>query len=299
MTHTPEHPAGLTGDPRADADALIAGAGGTAPPQDEPGVIGGFDGGIAQGATIWPGWAQNLGVGLPPTAMSSAPLYREGDQFSWLRAKPLEERIRIQDELLALGLTSSVIPGEFDDGTLTGMRTLMTLANRNGERVEQTIGRLRSLEAQGLLRPAEKEPVFNFVSREFLPPDPATIDEDIRSMVGKMFAGTDIEVSDEEVASLRRQFTGLLREQHFNEEQQRLSEEHVGFQAQVASAEGRNVNLEVDAVPQVDAGARFRELFAERFKPKTDAIDQMGVDDQSRQLTQEGLSRVMQFALGR
>lgn len=308
MVHTPDHEMTVGelaagGDlasrmQRIVADTVAAAEASRQRPDDDP-FIGGVSEDFAVGAATVPGirggeipaFRQDfLTPGTPAT-------FRRSD-LEAIAAWPLEKRSRLILQMQKAGLVSDNMNARWWGPDVTqSLGEALSFANLNG--ITDPFQAVNVFGSQKAAAEKKAKPTFNFVSREFLPPDPAAIDEEIRGLAKKMFAGTDIELSDEEVAHLRSQFEGLSREQHFAAEQQRLSEEHVGFQAQVAAAEGRNVNLEVDAVPQVDAGARFRELFAERYRPKTDAIDQMGVDDQSRQLTEQSLGRVMQFATGR
>jgi hypothetical protein len=211
---------------------------------------------------------------------------------------PIEKRSRLLLQMQKAGIVSPDVSPRFWTSEVTdALGEALSFANING--ITDPFQAVATFGAQKAAAEDRAKPDFNFVGRDFLAPDPVAIDEDIRGLAKKMFAGTDIELSDDEVATLRGQFEGLLREQHFAEEQQRLSDEFTAFEANAAAAEGRPFHGTVDAVPQVDARARFRQRFEDRFKSKLDAIDQIDVDNESRQLTEQNLARVMQFATGR
>jgi hypothetical protein len=211
---------------------------------------------------------------------------------------PIEKRSRLLLQMQKAGIVSPNVSPRFWTSEVTdALSGALSFANING--ITDPFQAVATFGAQKAAAEDQAKPDFNFVGRDFLPPDSATVDEDIRGLAKKMFAGTDIELSDDEVASLRGQFEGLLREQHFAEEQQRLSNEFTAFEANAAAAEGRPFHGTVDAVPQVDAAARFRNVFEERFQPELDAIDRINADDENRELTGSALSRVIQFATGR
>lgn len=279
--------------------AQYAGSAGAAKAEDP--YVGDFPEGFTAGGTstssIRPDWAgpqfqQDMVIPGRPAR------FRQSD-LTAIQSWPVEKRARLVLQMQKAGLVSpNVDPRYWNPKEFTKpLEEALAFANANGiDDPFQAVGMYGVSQAETT---KQNRPTFNFVSRDFLPPDPAAVDASIRDLAKQMFQGTDIELSDEEVQQLRGQFEGFLREQHFAAEQQRLSEEHSSFDAKVASAEGRKVDVNVDAVPQVDAEARFRQLFEERMKPKTDAIEQMAVDDESRQVLAGSLGQVMQFATGR
>lgn len=279
--------------------STIARVGSGSQQTDDP-LLGGVSEGFSTGEVTVPGIRGDQVPAFRQDKFSpgTEAIFREKD-LERIAAWPIEKRARLILQMQKSGIVSpDVSARRWDpDAIEEPLKKALTFANFNGI--------TDPFEAVGMYGTAKAEfdqkarPTFNFVERDFLPPDPESVDQDIRKLAKDMFAGTDIELSDEEVATLRGQFEGLLKEQHFAQEQQRLGEEKTSFDAQVASSEGRTFEGSVPAVPQVDAGARFRNVFEERYQPELNAIEKMGEDNVQREATGNTLSRVLQFATGR
>lgn len=289
----------FTSDMNAWADRVITNQRG----DDKNPLLGPTDGdlpeGFETGAVTVPGIRGNE---IPEfrqdtVAPGTAATFRKSS-LDDIAAWPEQKRARLVLQMQRAGLISPQTNTRFWNKDISdALKDALTFANVNG--ITDPFEAVGVYGSEKVAADQQARPKFNFVSRDMELPDPEGMREEIRGLAKKMFAGTDIELSDEEVEQLRGQFEGLLKEQHFNAEQQRLGEEKTSFDAQVASAQGETFTGSVPAVPQIDAAARFRNVFEERYQPELNAIDKMAEDNVQREAATSTLSRVMQFATGR
>jgi hypothetical protein len=241
--------------------------------------------------------------------------YYQGAATALLRSMPAEERARLQELMLAVGLTNSVIRGEIDDGTVSGFERLLGIANRRGERWQTSITRLRRALDTGAIENVgpggagggggagvmDVRDPFRFVEQEYLPPDPAEVRNSIRELAKQMVP--DVELDDAEVDYLRSQFESFGKEQFEASEHQRLHDARAEYDASAPIDEGDtdpdDVIVRSEGVQQVSAADRFREYFEKRYGPNIERREGQEEELGRRQVTSANLSSLMAFATGR
>lgn len=272
----------VTGD--AFMDQLIAGVMeslGDGQSQLDP--IGGYWNGPAN-------LPEDVSRNQPPGSQLLDP-YVDGDEIRLLRGLPAEVLARLQDTLVAVGFIGEILPGEVDDATIAGFTRLLAMANRNGERWAHTVGRLqRKLDSGELVDRTPIDP--GNVSMEYLPPDPAEIRNSIRSTAAQIVP--DIELSDEEIESLRVEFENLGRQQY--DAAQGLAQARADARAVAAETGEDQV---VTGPPQVNAAVRFQELLEERFADNIRRREMTEEEIERRQMTGGVLSGLLTIATGR
>lgn len=185
--------------------------------------------------------------------------YFDGDEYNVLKSLTTEDRVRLQDQLMAIGLGTGMVPGEVDDNTVQAMSRLMTMANRSGTGWQQTLNRI-STNPQMQEQMREEEPVFE--AQPYLAPDIATIAQEIKGLFRDRL-GRDPD--EYEMAQLSSELTGYDRMAHQRE--QELAE--LRFDQQ--NTEGVQEPGEVRAV---DPASRFREFFEKQYANELDFIEE-------------------------
>lgn len=211
--------------------------------------------------------------------------YSKGDETVVWEGLTLEDRTRLQDQLVSFGLAKSVIPGEFDDGTMNGITSLLGLSNRAGTHWRGTLGRLQSLQDRGLLDKAGSEKA-EFDTPTYLAPDYATLAQNVKSMF-RQTLGRDPDQS--EMANLTAELEGW----------------HKGaFDAQVGAQRQDFDNRQADGeqaggtVRQVDPLARFQEAFESRYANEIDFVEDKAEAVETRENIEQGVGTLSQMSTG-
>lgn len=220
--------------------------GGGLPEQE---VIGGFYGGGQ------PGGGPDGGIPYAP-GMAPDPYY-EGEEFDILRGLTTEDRVRLQQQLVAVGLASGVVYGEIDggpsSGTVGAMRSLLAMANRAGEEWTATLGRIAT-------NPAMQEDAKEFDPTPHIKPDYATISQKIKQTFREAL-GRDPDKY--EMQQLAGELTG------FYELEQEAATEFETLQFEASQTPG---SQPVEAVQQVDPMSRFTEMFESKYANELDFV---------------------------
>lgn len=230
--------------------------------------------------------ASEGGPGGIPYAAGQAPVvYYAGDEFNVLSAKPMEERVRLQEQMVALGLLSSPVYGELDDRTLGGFRALLSMANRTGDTWENTLNRIATnplmLDAA---QNQSNEPVFQ--PTPYMAPDYATIAQRVKQMFREQLGR---EPDQAEMAELSGELQGWSKQ---------------AWNAEVEVEEGafdmRSADTTQPAVQgqQVDPMSRFQELFDSKYKGEMQFVDDKQSAQVQRQAVEGGAATVSQMARG-
>lgn len=245
-----------TGDP--EVDAILAGQGVPATALAQPNDIAG---GMWSGPTspIDPETGEFVGP-VAQTSPDGIGNYYSADYVNTLwKGLPLEDRIRLQDSLVTLGLTRAAIPGEFDDGTISGITQLLSLSNRSGTTWRATIGRLRDLESKGLL--AAQESAQEYEPRIYLQPDYASIAEDVKAIVRERLNRDPDRYEMQQLAGELSGFYALEHEAATEFEQlQHEQQTTPGVQAP-------------GPVSRVDPLSRFKQLFEKKYAHELDFVE--------------------------
>lgn len=280
-------PAGATSPPPPDdlaaqvAAALqpVLNAGG--PAADAPEPIGGNVGGDrtpAEIGSIWPEWAQRVGVGLPTTVDNGVPVYFVGDEFAQLAGLPLEQRVLLQEQLVALGFASNIIPGDpGDPESLAGMKALLSLSNANGERYSETIARLTKLQEAGVWK-AEGASAADFDPRPYLKPDYDTISQKVKQTFRESL-GRDPDLY--ELQQLAGELTG------FHELEYEAATEFEQLQHESSITAG---SQPAGIVERQDPAASFAELFERKYKHELDFVEDKAQAQVSRATVESGVN---------
>ena len=236
-------------------DALMADVGGMVAPEEEPvgGMFVGPTGPIDEmtGEFVGPYSQESDSLGAAYTARDV--------QDIWT-SLPLEYRVRLQDTMVAVGLTNRVMPGEFDDGTLAGLERLLSLSNRSGTNWRATLGRLEDMKDRGLLDPTgAQEQVYD--PQPYLAPDYATMAQQVKG-VFRAELGRDPDQG--EMAELVAELQGWDRQAYEVEEGLRRS----SFDA--ATTPGTQAAASAGGV---DPLARFRERFESLYSEELDFVE--------------------------
>lgn len=263
-----------TGDPTVDS--IVAGGG----------FAGGMDdgpvGGMFSGPTgpLDPMTGEFVGPHAPREEDGIATYYRAQDVETLWRALPLEDRVRLQDSLVALGLARQVIPGEFDDGTVDGLTRLLSLSNRAGTRWQATIGRLRSLEEQGLLEGEQQQ----YEPAPRLTPDYDALAQDVKATFRQRL-GRDPD--DYELQQLTGALTGFYANEH------EAAEELRRIQHEQATRPGVQVG---GTVQGVDPMAKFRQMFEQQYDAELDFVEDKQQAAETEQIMQQTANTVSRAA---
>lgn len=206
------------------------------------------------------GFAAPRDTRYPDHLVGGAPnVYHAGDEFDILRGLTTENRVRLQQQMVALGLASDVVYGEIDggeggkSGTLGAMRELLAMANRQGEPWEATLGRIATEGEQHAANAFEPEP--------YLAPDYATLSQRVKSTFREAL-GRDPD--DYEIQQLASELSGFDALAHEREQ------ELTGMATEQRAQPGRQGG---GSVQGVDPLARFQELFEERYSGELDFVE--------------------------
>lgn len=182
--------------------------------------------------------------------------FTAGDEFRQLDILSTEILVRTQDRMAALGILGKHIPGRKDPATLEAFRSLLTLANTEGE---GWANMLHSLEEQKIAMGDEwafdkdgneRAP---FTAQAYLAPDYATLANAVRTqMRGSLGRDPD----DSEIAQLTAELEGWYREE-YDEEVEAARREY--------EMEGTDEGGVPEPGVDIDPEARFREAFETRF----------------------------------
>lgn len=238
----------------ADQYAPAGGFGGM--PQDVPQPIGG---------DLAPSDHKNELVRMTSGYGTSFSGYFEGEEFSLLRGLPTEQRARLQDQMMALGIASSTVRGEIDAGTLAGFRSLLSMANSSGTDWQQTLSRVqRTAEQTGTLGPKVPDQVY-------MAPDYATMSQAVKET---MKAKLRRDPTDAELAILGDQLSGLYRQQFDGG-------------VEVAQMEDTGAGRVLEGPMQVDPMARFNEAFEQRYAGEIKVVE--NVDERQQATAKAGM----------
>lgn len=254
----------------AQVDALLQGVtpGGPAEP------IGGI--GISGPTSPYDRFAQERVVdttllALPPDMRDRGvpSSYVAGDESVIWRGLPFEDRVRLQDRLVAYGLAPSAILGELDDSTRNGIKRLLSMSNRSATNWRATLGRLQDLQDQGLL---EREQAAEFEADPYLAPDYASwaqlVKDEFERQLGR-------EPDQGEMAEFVGELQGWDKQ---------------NYRAQVAgeraSFEGEGEGLTIQGVDPV---ARFQQRFAQVYGGELDFVE----DKKEATQVHEGMQRTI------
>lgn len=266
-----------TGDPTVDAILQ----GGTMPAANTEPV-----GGIWNGPTgpVDPTTGEFVGP-LAQTVPNGIAAPYSADYVTGLwEGLPLEDRVRLQDRLVGYGLTSKVVPGELDDGTLDGIGRLLGMSNRAGTTWQATLGRLEDLEAQGLLDAAQREQPFE--AQPYLAPDYATMAQTVKDMFRQRLGR---EPDQSEMAQFQAELTGWDRMGYEAEQDlQRIQHE----QAQQPGAQAAPTGRAVDPL------ARFQEVFESRYANELDFVEDKADAVETREQVQQTTNTLSRMSGG-
>lgn len=242
--------------------------GGGLPEQE---VIGGFFGGGQPGG---PG-------GVPYAPGQEPDPYYEGEEFDILRNLTTEDRVRLQQQLVAVGLASNVVYGEVDggpsSGTVGAMRSLLAMANRTGEKWESTLGRIAT-------NPALQEEAQEFEPKPFIRPDYATLAQEVKATFRNRL-GRDPD--QYEMQQLTGEITGYYAQEH------EAANEFAQIQHEQANTPGVQPG---GSVGSVDPAARFAELFDQKYRHELDFVEDKEDAVLSRQVVESGASTLSQMS---
>lgn len=225
--------------------ADIAGApppGATAATSDEPQVIGGFF---------------DADPGSYPDHLIRGPErqpYFEGDEFAILKSLNTEERVRLQQQMAAIGVAPNPLYGELDDTTLNGMKKLLGMANRDGKTWEETLRAVAT-------NPALQQGAGQFEPSPHIQPDYATLAQDVKRTFRQRL-GRDPE--EYEMQQLTGELTGFYAVA--NEAQTELE--------RIRHTQGSTPGVQAGGtVTNIDPTARFMESFEARYANELDFVE--------------------------
>jgi hypothetical protein len=252
----------VTGNPLAPAGALdfadLFGAGPPTAAPEQREVIGGYRGPRAE--TRYPDHLSRPGS----PAYTQPRTYYAGDARPILREElTLEDRVRLQQEMVALGLiTGDPVYGELDDGTVRAFDHVLSMANAKGEDWRSTLGRIAT---EGLN--TEGSAAGGFTPEPYLAPDYATLSQRIkqtfRDQLGRDPDGYELQ-------QLAGELSGYDALAHEREQEY----------AQLAATGGGSM----EGATSVDPLARFNERFESLYAGELDLIEdkQQAVDTRSQ-----------------
>lgn len=234
-------------------------------------VIGGFDGFDGANPNLG-GSGQNAPAGGRRSASEGPQPYYLGDEYAILKGMTVEDRVRLQQQLVSLGLASNVTYGEIDggetgqSGTLGAMRRLLAMANASGDEWVNVLNRIAT-------NPAMQDGADEYEPAPNLTPDYASIAQDIKSEFRQRL-GRDPD--DYELQQLAGQMTGFYADEYAAQEEFRQLQHEAQTTPGVQGG---------GTVGRVDPMARFREVFDERFGAELAEPDK----ERQAQLSQESV----------
>lgn len=244
-----EQPVAVGGD---YADIMALPPPGAAAPVD---VIGGYSAVLNAGRTPLPeAGPGTIGLDVGIRGVNTE-VYFAGDEIAELRALTTEDRVRLQEQLVAVGLASEVFYGEIDEATVRGFASVLAMANRSGDNWRATLGRLATSSS------AEREAAQEFEPQPYLKPDYATLAQRVKQTFRDEL-GRDPD--DYEMQQLTAELSGFDALAY--EREQELA----------AMAHGQQVTPGVQAggaVTAVDPLSRFREIFEQRYAGELDFVE--------------------------
>lgn len=234
-------------------------------------IIGGFDGFGGDNPNLG-GSGQNAPAGGRRSAGEGPQPYFLGDEFAILKGMTTEDRVRLQQQLVALGIASDVTYGEIDGsdsgagGTLGAMRRLLAMANASGDDWTNVLARIAT-------QPAMQEGIDEYEPAPFLQPDYATLAQDVKRTVRERLGR---EPNDYELQQLTGEMSGFYADEYAAQEEFR----RIQHEAQTTpGVQGGGT------VGRVDPMARFRQLFDEKFGAELAEPDK----ERQAQLSQESV----------
>jgi hypothetical protein len=240
-----------------------------APQQDVLGQFGidasGFGVGGAEAPQPLGGYLAPPNLGSPPETSRMTSGYGQfsgyfaGQEMALLQGMPTEQLVRLQNQMVALGMTSKVIPGEFDRGTIGGFEQLLAMANTRRERWQETLQRASTTAATTDMGPAKVD--------VYRPPDYATLAETIKATFKSKLRR---DPTDAEMALMGDELSTTYRQQ---------------FDASIDAADMLDDNVGagrvVEGPAQVDPAARFQQEFDSRYSGELQVVD--NVDERQQQ----------------
>lgn len=190
--------------------------------------------------------------------------YYEGQETEILRSLSTEQRARLQEQMVALGLTSRVVYGEVDDGTIAGFRSLLAMSNQKRERWQSTLSRI--------VTRAEQEGVFEDAPTEvYRPPNYEAAAQDIKTMF-KDYLRRD--PTEAELALLGEKLMSLHRQ---------------GFDDDVAATDMQADNVGagrvIEGPAQRNYMAEFRAHMEQKFAGEREVVEDVDERQQATQMT--------------
>lgn len=256
-------------------NAPLPGGGGQA---GQPDVLGEFWGGPPGGQMPYAG--TGLTPGIDQVVGQAPQPYFAGDEYVMLRMMTTEDRVRLQQQLVAVGLTSKVLYGELDDATIKGFRSLLGMANRQGEDWRATLGRVAT-------NPDLQQGADEFEPTPYLQPDYATLAQRVKDTFRQQL-GRDPD--SYEMQQLTAELSGFDALAH--EREQELNQ--LAFtQQQTPGVQGGGT------VEAVDPMSRFQELFERNYKHELDFVEDKKSAVTQREAVQTGANVVSQAARSR
>ena len=275
--------------------AFAAGVGGGLPAQ-QAGPIGGYAaptrqplpaGGFADAYRGTPPPLTAYSYGLPQqeqagdSAAGGWEPYYEGADFDMLRNMSTEELARFQDAAVANGLTREIVPGHIDDGTISGMQTLMALGNRQSTSWQTVLDGI--VEIGGV--PGSGAGGDEFDPKPYLAPDYATLAQQVKSTFRQRLGR---EPDQAEMAELVGELQGWNKGAYDAEVQY--------GQAQFDDDDGiPGVEEPPQELDNVDPVSRFQELFDERYSGEIDFREDQAAAPGRRASVQGAMDTISQM----
>lgn len=273
--------------PPADDFADIAGApppGQMLAPQAE--LIGGDYGGTVTGDPF----LQPDGSMTGPLALregSTGYTYYEGNQYDILKALNTEDRVRLQQQLAAIGLATNPVYGEIDDATVNGMSKLLAMSNRAGTTWEATLNRIATNPAmQDQLGGAGGAGQPEFDVPTYLAPDYASLAQDVKATFRQRL-GRDPDQGE------MAQLIGELEGWHKGAFDAEVGAARQDFDNRLAEGEQAG-----GTVRQVDPMSRFQEMFDRTYANELDFVEDKEAAVESREITQQTTGTLSQMSRG-
>ena len=189
----------------------------------------------------------------------SGPIYYEGDEQSILRGLTTEDRVRLQEQMVAIGRLTNPLYGEADGRTLNSFKEILAMANLEGEEWRTTLGRVATdprLQGQD-----GDEPQFD--PKPYLAPDYATLAQEVKSTFRQRLGR---EPDQAEMAELVGELQGWNKGAYDAEVQY--------GQSQFDDDDGiPGVEEPPQELSNVDPVSRFQELFDERYSGELDIVE--------------------------
>lgn len=227
--------------------------------------------------------AQMGGPGGVPYRPGQAPeVYYKGEvdpgtpgigSLDILRGMVTEDRVRLQEQLRALGLARQPRYGYLDDDTISGFEEVLAIANRQGERWTVTLGNLATTggieEEQG------------FQPEPYLAPDYATVAQRVKATFREQLGRDPDDYELQQLASELSGFDALAHERE---------QEYAELAANPAAQPGE--------MSGVDPLARFNQRFEELFAGELDTIEGQEAARLQQGAVQSGVDLVSRAARG-